>query len=726
MFNPTLVSILLVALAAPAAAAVDPRIGVLGDGANVIGPSLPFGSIHPSPDTPDGSHDGYHPERPIRGFSQLHASGTGWGQYGNFLVSPQVGLATLPSAHDSPKEDEKAEAHQYRVRLARYGVLAEVTPAHRSAIYRFTFPQSDQAHVVLDATHHIPGDIVPAMMGQHSKPIPSSVQISDDGRSVSGSSTFTGGFGGPYKLHFYAQFDRVPAAAGTWRNEQIQSGARTIDSSGQREAMGAFVRFDTRESAVVQMKIAVSFHSIDQARASLQAEIPHWDYAKVRDAAQQRWADALAAIDVRGGSPAERTIFQTALFHAHVMPRQRRAEFARFSPTAPMWDDHYANWDTWRTLYPLLGMIRPDVVRDTVNSFVERQRVDGMVSDTFIAGTNRFGEQGGNAVDMIIADARARNIAGIDWKGAWGVMKHNADQRRTGPHFDNLAKGKGPYLDQGWIPAGTMSTSMTLEYAYNDFAAAVVGASLGHREDARRYLERSRQWGSLWNPETESDGFKGFIMPRNADLSWVEFDTKVYPGSWKPYFYESNAWTYSYFAPHQVARLVALMGGRERFIARLEYAFEKELIDVFNEPSFLVPQLFHYVGRPDLSAKWMNRILGEKFTLRGYPGDDDSGAMSSYYVWGRLGLFPNAGQEIYFLNGPAFERASVRRPGQGPLVIRRSGKGIYVAAARLNGKPLQRSWVRHAELAGKATLEFRMSETPTAWAAKTPAPPSLP
>jgi putative alpha-1,2-mannosidase len=216
---------------------------------------------------------------------------------------------------------------------------------------------------------------------------------------------------------------------------------------------------------------------------------------------------------------------------------------------------------------------------------------------------------------------------------------------------------------------------MTLEYAYNDFAASQLAAALGHGDDAGRWLKRSRRWTMLWNPDAYSDGFKGFIMPRAADGAWVPYDAKAYPGSWKNYFYEANSWTYSYFAPHQAARLIALMGGPARFVERLEYAFEHKLIDLFNEPSFLVPQLFHYAGRPDLAAKWTAHITSSRYTLTGYPGDDDSGAMSSYYVWGKLGLFPNAGQDIYFLNGPAFASMAVRRPDRAPLRVRRAGAG---------------------------------------------------
>ncbi len=704
---------------------VDPRIGVLAAGSTVIGPAIPFGSIHPSPDTPKGGHDGYSPNEPIRGFSQLHVSGTGWGQYGNILVSPQIGLTTLPTEHDSPKSDEKAEASQYAVTLDRYGIRAEVTPAARSAIYRFAFPESDQAHVVIDAAQHIPGDISTGMFKYTRRPIPAEVEISEDGRSVSGMGRYPGGFGGPYTVYFHAEFDRAPAEFGTWTGAKTNPGELKLAATATPEDhLGTYARFDTKADEPVSMKIGVSFRSIEHARESLNAEIPGFDYDAVRTAADKEWNNALASIEITGGTDEQRTIFYTALYHAMIMPRDRTGEFERFDIDTPMWDDHYAIWDTWRTLYPLLTFLRPDIVRDTVNSFIERQRVDGTVPDTFIAGVNKFDEQGGNGVDMIIADAHAKGVSGIDWEQAYGVMKHNADHRRTGADFDRPGS-PAPYRTTGWIPAGIMSNSFTLEYAYNDFAAAQVAAALGKTEDAETYLARSRQWENLWNPDVENDGFKGFIMPREADGTWVDFDTTVDPGSWKDYFYEANSWTYSYFAPHQIDRLVTLMGGPERYVERLEHALDKDLLKLGNEPSFLIPQTFHHVGRPDLAARTLHDITTERFTLRGYPGDDDSGAMSSYYIWSKIGLFPNAGQDIYYLNGPAFDRIVVTRPGQGPLTITRTGPGIYVAGVTLNGKALEQSWIRHAELDGTVELAFTMSDTPTEWAQESPPPPSL-
>ncbi len=409
------------------------------------------------------------------------------------------------------------------------------------------------------------------------------------------------------------------------------------------------------------------------------------------------------------------------------MPRDRTGEYAQYAPTAPMWDDHYAIWDTWRTLFPLMEFLRPAMVRGTIQSFIERQRMDKIVPDTFIAGHNNLREQGGNDIDNIVADAYVKKLGGVDWPAAYAVMKFNADQRRSclGGHSANNPV-ENSYRTQGWVPAITMSASYTLEYAYNDFCAAQVAAGLGLTRDAETYLARSQKWEVLWNANQESEGFKGFVMPRTQAREWTPLDPKAYGGSWKGDFYEASSWGYSFFAPHQIDRLVELMGGRETFVRRLEYGMNKGLIDFGNEPAFLAAQLFHYAGRPDLSADWARKITGTRYTLKGYPGDDDSGAMSSYCIWVQLGLFPNAGQDLYYLNGPLVAHAAVQRPEDGLLEIVRSGAGNYIASATLNGQPLTRSWLRHAELKGTAKLSFVMSQTPTDWGRSTPPPKSFP
>ncbi|MBM4149229.1 MAG: hypothetical protein FJ224_09300 [Lentisphaerae bacterium] len=513
---------------------VDPRIGVIGVGSTVIGPAMPHGSIHPSPDTPNGGNDGYDPEQPIRGFSQFHASGTGWGRYGNLLISPQIGLAVKHTKHDSPKAEEKATAYSYQVRLTTYDILAELAPTRNAAIYRFTFPASDDAHLMLDLAHSIPGDINRRIGGSSRDSV---IAYDPTQRCFTGSSTYSGGWGGGrYTVYFYAELDQAPSAFGTWKNDQIDRDRLSEQWTTKGDRVGGWCRFSTRAGQAVQLKLGVSFRSVERARDLLKREIPGWDYKAVCDAGRQAWNEALGRIAVDGGSETQRVQFYTALYHAHIMPRDRTGEFERFPADAPMWDDHYAIWDTWRTKYPLMMSIQPDMVRGSIASFAERLRVDGQVRDSFTAGWGGSGnrDQGGNDVDNIIADAYVKGLQGVDWVKAYAVLKFNADKERKGN-----VRGDD-YQRRGWIRGGMNSNSDTLEYAYNDFAIAQVARGLGKEADAARYFARARQWQNLFNPAKENDGFTGFIMPRADNGTWVDVDVQQQPGSWKLYFYGAS------------------------------------------------------------------------------------------------------------------------------------------------------------------------------------------
>ncbi len=716
--------------------AVNPLVGVRPNrGSTVIGPTLPHGSIHPSPDTPEGMHAGYHSKKPIRGFSQLHVSGTGWGRYGNLMLSPQIGLRVSPEAHDSDKAEEVATPYSYKVRLSRYNILTELAPTRHAVLYQFTYPAADDAHLSLDLGQQIPGQIATQITDVYVRD--SRVSLDPKRRVVSGSSRYAGGFGmGNYVVYFYGELDTTPSASGTWKNRQITPDALNESWRTEGDRVGAWWRFSTKDGAVVRLKLAVSFHSVEKARDYLREEIPGWSLQAVSDAGRAQWNEALGCIAVKGGDAEQRTRFYTALYHAQLMPRERTGDLARFEAKRPMWDDQYAVWDTWRTTFPLMLLIKPRMVRENIASFVERLRVDGQVRDTFSAGWGGMknpelvrGEtvenslrcqedQGGNDVDNIIADAYVKGLRGVDWQAAYGVLAHNAQHERKG----TAAGTEHTYRQHGWIPAGTMSVSNTQEYAYNDFVASQVAHGLGYASDAAHYLARSRQWQNLFNPEAQSDGFKGFVAPRTEDGRWPSFDLKKYPGSWDLYFYEANSWTYSLFAPHQSGLLVEWMGGREQFIQRLLHAQAANLISFDNEPGFLAPFLFHYAGRPDLASQSVREVVRQRFNELSYPGDDDSGAMSSYYVWAALGLFPNAGQDFYFLNGPLFEHITVNRPEEGKLEIIRSGRGDFVASVTLNGKPFKRSWCRHNEIKGDTTLVFTMSETPGDWGKEEPPP----
>ena len=690
----------------------------------VIGPQLPFGSISPSPQTSNGGNDGYSPDEPVRGFGQLHVSGTGWGTNGQIFLSPQIGLKVGETEHDSPKSDERATPYEYAVTLKRYDIAVELTPSRHSVLYRFTFPRSDSAHILFDLTHNLPMDIKPVIGGEVSE---GEITVDDhDHRLITGHGTYRGGFGGGnYTVYFAAKVSKEPARTGTWLNGAISMGqpSALASPSTQRllkknDRVGAILNFSTADKEALYLKIAVSYKSVEQAEAWLDAEIKDFDYEAVKNAGRSAWNRELKKIMVEGGTEKDKTIFYTALYHAHLMPCNRTNDSKDFGKDVPVWDDHFAVWDTWRTVYPLHELISPDMVSGTINSFIARFKKGGVVKDAFVNGNEMNNEQGGNNVDNIIADAWLKGVKGVDWEEAYKILKADADHQRLGSFMWRTEdSANDTYRSKGWIPAGIMNCSMTLEYAYNDHCIALVANGLGKEKDFRRYLDRSGQWINLWNKDAESDGFKGFIMPRTLNGEFVPTDLKKYPGSWKNYFYEGSSWTYSWFVPHDFNKLVELNGGKEAFAQKLEYGFKNGLIDYGNEPAFLAVQGFHYAGRPDLSSYWVRKLMKERFTEKGVPGNDDSGAMSAWYIFSAMGFFPNAGQNIYYLTGPLFTKVTMQMGNGKTLVISApdaAEKNIYVHSVSINGKRADSSIISYDDIRNGGTLVFDMSATPSA------------
>lgn len=691
---------------------VNNFIGVLDgtDASNcVIGPQLPFGSVSPAPQTINGGNDGYSPDYPIRGFGQLHPSGTGWGTNGQIFLSPQTGLAVGETAHDSPKSNEKATPYEYAVRLDRYNIAVAFTPARHSTIYRFTFPASDSSHILIDITHNLPMDIRPVIGGEVTEG-----NVSIHGQLITGYGMYKGGWGdGTYKVYFAAAVSKSPSATGTWLNGAVNMSSTAAQLLKKNDRVGAILRFSTHEQETVYLKIAVSFKSVAQATSWLQQEIPDFNYNAIRQKARTAWNTLLKKIEVTGGTEKDKTLFYTALYHANLMPRDRTNDLPGFGKDVPVWDDHYAVWDTWRTVYPLHMLLSPEMVAGTVNSFIARFQKNGVVRDSYVNGHEMNNEQGGNNVDNIIADAYLKHIPGINWEAAYRILKYDADSQRLGAFaWRPQDSALNTYCSKGWIPAGIMNCSMSLEYAYNDHCAALVAKGLGKTADYKHYLWRSHQWTNMWDPQAASDGWKGFIVPRQPDGTFVDIDLKKYPGSWKNYFYEGSSWTYSWFMPHDFDTLVQLNGGKTTFVQKLEYGFAHHLIDYGNEPAFLAVQGFHYGNRPDRASYWIRQLMKERFTDKGVPGNDDSGAMSAWYVFAAMGFFPNAGQDIYYLNGPVFTKI-VLHLGNGKMLTiqapKASEKNIFVHGITINGKKHTGTIISYKDIEKGGTILFDMA-----------------
>ncbi|WP_300699787.1 GH92 family glycosyl hydrolase [Bacteroides sp.] len=699
----------------------DTQIGVIDTRANncVIGPRLPYGSIYPSPQTPNGGMDGYHPESPIRGFGQLHVSGTGWGAYGHFLVSPQVGTLVADTAgHDSPHSEDITRPYYYSTFLDRYQTQVEIAPAHYSAMYRFTFPQSDEAGLLFDASQAIPTDIERYMNG---KVLESSAQIDVETGKIRMKITYRGGWvNGPYSLYMVGQYDKKASEVGVWCGDSLHVGQTVIqsDTSSQGKHVGVYCKFDTDKKEKVLLKLAISFTGYDRAEALLEQEISKWSFEDVEQQAKQKWEEKFRSIEIEGATREQNVMFYSAMFRFYTLASDRSLDCIDWEKGKPFWDDNYAFWDTFRSAYPLLTLIDEPMMRNNLLALIERYKLNGVVYDGFIGGRDRVVEQGGNDVDHIIVDACLKGVEGVDWKEAYRIVKHNADCRRIGHHNqktigDNYVK----YKELGWMPEGTMSTSQTLEFAYNDYSAALMALKLGMKDDYERYSQRSHQWRQLWNPSLESHGFKGFIDARRSDGEFVFFEPTRYGGSWTFPFYEATSWTYSYYTPHDMDTLISLMGGADAFVERLNYGFQKGLIDYTNEPGFLTTRAFTHAGRPDLSSYWVHDVMRNGYDLTGYPGNDDTGSMASWYVFCSVGLFPNAGQEYYYLNAPLYSKTTLHLSGGKNLVItaNASEKNIYIKSCKVNGKPWNKAIIEHSEIAGGGTIEMELSDVPTEW-----------
>ena len=674
---------------------VDPMFGVQGLGSCMPGPCLPHSSVYPSPDTLKGATSGYNWKEDTVGFSQLHTQGTGGTPtYGNFLISPQIGLQTAEADHASPRSDEKAACYYYRSRLDRYGILCEVVPTRHAALYKFTFPASRESYIAIDIARKL-GKTAALDVG--------GAAIDAKTGAIRGGGTFSGNWNpAPYQLYFQAKLSKPPAAVGVWKGQTVTTNTAAV--SVAKEPAGLFARYATQAGETVYLKIAVSFRSEAQGGAWLNQEIPSWDFEALREKARGEWDRALATTAVKGVGANQSRLLYSHLFHALVQPRDRTGDHANWESAAPFWDDHYTLWDSWKTLFPLLTIIRPDVVRDNVNSFIDRHEHNGYVATAFIQGKEYKVGQGGDEVDNVIADAYVKGIPGVDWEKAYAVLRHHAEQHRTA-HYRN--KGFVAIKERDGYCVRMKSGSGTLAFAYNDFAAAQLAKGLGKQDDCRRYLARSQNWKNVWDPTAEDSGYQGFIRARGADGRFAPTPPRK---GYNADFYEGTCWVYSYVVPHAVPELIELMGGRRKFIDRLSFALESDLIDFTNEPSFMTIWLFHQAGRPDLASRWANVLRG-KFTERGYPGDEDDGAMSSLAVFLAVGLFPIAGQDIYYLHGPSVSEITFHPPGGKPFTIRGkdvSPENIYVQSVELNGKPLATPCIRHCDIVQGGTLVFQM------------------
>ena len=716
---------------------VDPRIGSEGLGRVFIGPSCPFGMVKPSPDCTPSPNSGWLP-MPVRvdGFAQVHVSGTGGGpKYGNILVSPFCG-ALDHTQHIDYREYENIRLGYYDTRFKQSGIRTEITTAERASFYRFTYPQTDKS-LAIDAGFFLGESPVPDAR-EAQQFVGSEIQILSD-HEVCGYTRIRGGWnnGRAYTVYFYAETDQSFSETATWKGDSITADRSQYDS---HQKTGALLRF--REgSNTLQLKVGISFLSCLRAKANAHNEIPHWSFEKVHNELLGKWEALFSKIEIdEKASEAHKRMFYTGLYHTMLMPVDRTGENPLWSDPEPYYDDFYAIWDTYRTSSPLITLIDPKREADIVRSLINIYKRDGYMPDARSGNCNGR-TQGGSNAEIVIADAFVKGLKGIDYELALQAMLKDAT---VDPGSNHEAEGRGglrEYLELGYVPWGIdRAGNRTVEYSYCDYAIALVAKGLGKEELYQHYLKQSGNWKNLWRDDYRHSGAQGFIMPRDAQGQWLDslpyghsrvmqpkyvytpmtFEGPWYTPWWSMFFYEASSWEYSLSIPHDVPGLIEKCGGPQAFEQRLDTFFIRNYYNVNNEPSFLTPCLYHWLSKPWKSSDRIHTILTESYNDGpvGLPGNDDSGAMSSWLAFHMMGLYPNAGQDYYLINTPLLHTTTLHLEGGHDFRIVAEGlseKNRYIQSVTLNGQDYPYSTLRHKDLTKGGTLVLKMGKKPSEW-----------
>jgi len=699
---------------------VDPFIGSDGAGNCLRGPYLPLGMARPGPDMPPPQRtNGYNSGNPIAHFSNTHVSGTGGGgRYGNIGLLPFTGAPDRPPAWLQP-EDEQASSGYYRVRLLPDGILAELSATRRVGVFRFRFPAGKESNIQIDL-----GAVVQTRGGSPKNPGTSTGLSCGgffeflDNRRGRGRADLIGGWGHayPYTVFFHVEFDR-PAQ-------------RTLVASPQGTAEGTFINGPHSRAIAgfgaagqVVVKVGLSFVSYALAKRNLEAEAAGLSFDRIRKQAEQTWEDALGRIEVQGATSEQKTLFYTFFSRLICMPTDLGVddENAFWKSGVRNFTDFYCLWDSVRNANSLITLFDPDLERDILNCLLDIAEHTGWFPDFWFAGHSGH-VQGGSSADVLFCEAAAKRLKGIDYDRALAFMKKNNE---VSPRDPKLC---GRYLDD-YLGLGYVSTrvpncvSRHIEYAYQDWCIARLAGRLGKTGVAARFDRSAQKIWNLWRADLKC------FAPRNPDGSWVDpFDPfkPTRKDFWNdPYFYEGTAHNYALCALHALPELVRRHGGRDAFAAHLD-AYFAGFSYHWKEIVFHTPYLYHYAGMPAKSSARAGQIVSARYKARrnGIPDNEDMGANSAVYMCSAMGLYPVMGQDLFLLSAPFFKKIKVRLGTSGKQLTvhapAASMKNRYILSAEWNGKPLNRNWIRHTQLARGGTLTLKLGAEPGAWGSKAP------
>ncbi|HOU54109.1 MAG TPA: GH92 family glycosyl hydrolase [Myxococcota bacterium] len=709
---------------------VNPFIGTQGDGNALPGPLVPRGMVKVGPDTASGvgtieSYE-WNDDR-IEGFSHTHLEGPGGSNngYSQVLVTATTGpFSPEPTAWVSRYAHDREEARlgYYRVDLLDFDVQAELTAGLKCAVHRYRFDKAGSARVLVDTAHNrgesLEGRVV--LKGPDGAEGTGRYQVNP---LIAIGLADTNPGTGEMTVHFAIRASRP--------YDPENSGVFPIGAGAQ----GARLEYQVEAGEVVEVRVGISYRSVEQAWANLE-EGCSGTFEEVREAAVREWNRHLGRIDVTGGTEAERRVFYTALYRTWFQPADITEGGAFFSGwdgvgrevPADGWrylSDDWCGWDTGRVTHPLHALVDPASRSDVVRSFLQSYRDGGFMAK---ATWNALGDSRcmtGNFQFCAVADAFVKGFReGYDAAEVFAALRKGSLEDSENALQDGLCgylgQGTPPdYVDRGYVSIecdSLQGASMTLEHAQNDACVAHFAQAAGFDADAAFFQERSGNWRHVFDAST------GFFRPRHRDGRWQDpFDPTAYDQG----FTEASAWIYLWSVPHDVCGLVDILGGARAFEDRLDAFFVQGLFDITNEPDYHAPYLYAYVGRAATTQRLVRDLLARHFPddPGGLPGNDDAGATSAWVVFSMLGLYPvMPSGEGYVIGSPVFPRAVVHldpdRPGTRDLVIEASGTAPdhpYVQSATWNDVPLDRPFLTWEQVRLGGVLHLEMGPEASSW-----------
>jgi predicted alpha-1,2-mannosidase len=711
---------------------VNPMIGTQNGGNTFPGASLPFGMVKLGPDSYNKwSNSGYEYQVPIGGFSHTHVSGTGGGpKYGNvlFMPSSKSGSKTIDTRSFALSvANETAKTGYYSALLKGDSIRAELTSTHSVGLHRYSFFKKGNRNVLIDL-----GSCLGKYLNEGKQELVDCEIEVTGSNTIEGYTRVRGGWnnGQAYTVYFYAEFNTHFASAQLWQDTVLLANSKHLSSYGKDA--GALVSFDKSVDEVV-VKVGISFRSRAKARENVEKEVPDFNFESYRNKAFEQWNSYLSKVKVESKDSNKLVMFYSALYHMLLMPENRTGENPLWNSDKPYYDDFYAIWDTYRATSPFVSLVWPSKQVEIINAMLDIYTQEGFMPDSRSGNYNGL-TQGGSNCDVVIADAMVKSLPGIDYNLGLNAMLKNAE---VDPGCNYWKEGRGSndiYKKLGYLPSNIQRAgSRTVEYSYNDFCISEVARLLKKDSLSKVYLARSKSWQNLWNPNATHQGFTGFIWPRKEDGSWdmshknvINFSREeiwdkfspISAGSWYDFFYESHSWEYSFYAPHDIPKLIELCGGNNRFAERLDTLFAKHYYNIWNEPGFMIPSLYNFVGKQYRTAAVVKMLIEKyyKNSPTGLPGNDDSGSMSAWYAFHALGFFPVAGQDYYIVTTPQFEKTQIRLENGKLLTIIAEGvndTNFYIQSLSLNGKKITSPFLKHSELMEGGELKFIMGAKPS-------------